>query len=1064
MQLQLLAVVAFGFSAFASGDSATLLDFHSITEEDTDDAFAEAVHEEPALEQQLVLNDPGFQMAAIQKSVQPPSQVKAHADLWGVPVKAIQPSSVVTSSGTPMLDYGSHTPSVFEKDVTDLIFGLSKVGSKGKEFGGAIEKIKVMIETSMLPAVESAHSSNQEELDKLHGELHSCYTVRDEAFASATSQKDTYEDTSPEHKTCRKGEAELYQSNVDAHEQWKDLKEIKMLQCHAFSSILDKTGDQKSNEVSMIKAGGENAETYVRRISANVCGMAKGTDGGEDGQGGHQKGGFLDRLLSQKDLCEKATKEFNDQTEKSRELDKEWHEEHLRCNQIQDKMDGAACNYAIEKKDACEAYVECYKSKKQSYLDADATVRQEEISRKEEWIGLKRMHCLIDAFQDFNVTSVEIEYCQREHNTSHLNIEYHTIPNVEDCEVPDLYPSTVAYKAAEFTPLPILAKGRMDANECTGVNEVSETPREGSPSTCNCTRVTLNGPYSAGGMVKCVDCLVIRRSTDMSSCPDGTKLFSPRSREDWVTFLNSADPLRAPNWIIDVTRPEDGCGGCEEFPMNSNNSDQQSWVTSDGSAWWLRNSTYDPSTAQNLDGDYQANCFLDLKEDPEDADSVTFNDQNCDYHSKSYYCQAVQQNLDPKVGSPTGCVCKKVELNGRYSPGMLVKCTNCLDVYRSDDKNSCPLGTKLWSPRTRADWTTFIASATILADPNWIIDVTRPQDGCGGCTDYAMNSGEPEQATWRTADGSPWWLSPIKNFDAPNEGYIANCYLDLGPHPPVNADSVPIFSDGCKYHSKSYYCQPPSSKIDEVVTTTAAPWKSSDVSTVPAPGSPANCTCQLLNLTGDYSAGAILKCTGCLEVEKTTDNSSCPENTKIFAPQTREDWATFFASGGLPPGNGSNFIVDVTSLKNGCGGCTEYAMNSANANQSMWVTSDGAPWWLRSTTYEQPSGDYTANCYLDLKNSTNEDNLELDDGNTGEGKYNSSCIFRATDYYCQPKASHYFSQENLTLAENSEESSAEEAARIEEEESEGNSEDRATLEEEARIQEEESEGNSVVLE
>ena len=57
------------------------------------------------------------------------------------------------------------------------------------------------------------------------------------------------------------------------------------------------------------------------------------------------------------------------------------------------------------------------------------------------------------------------------------------------------------------------------------------------------------------------------RSSQKNSCPNGMKIFSPASRGDWKTFLTSAGPLRAPHWIIDVTRPQNGCGGCKKSEL-----------------------------------------------------------------------------------------------------------------------------------------------------------------------------------------------------------------------------------------------------------------------------------------------------------------------------------------------------------------------------------------------------------------------------------------------------------------------------------------------------------------
>ena len=73
-------------------------------------------------------------------------------------------------------------------------------------------------------------------------------------------------------------------------------------------------------------------------------------------------------------------------------------------------MDGAACKRAVDMKDACETYAECYTIKKQSYLTAELTVKGDgkqltgnEKDRQAEWKGLKRMQCLMKAYTYFDL-------------------------------------------------------------------------------------------------------------------------------------------------------------------------------------------------------------------------------------------------------------------------------------------------------------------------------------------------------------------------------------------------------------------------------------------------------------------------------------------------------------------------------------------------------------------------------------------------------------------------------------------------------------------------------------
>merc|ERR1719337_692327 len=98
---------------------------------------------------------------------------------------------------------------------------------------------------------------------------------------------------------------------------------------------------------------------------------------------------------------------------------------------------------------------------------------------------------------------------------------------------------------------------------------------------------------------------------------------------------------------------------------------------------------------------------------------------------------------------PVGdCRCTSIVVSSEFSPGALLKCENCIDVFRSKDQNSCPAGTKLFSPRSRADWEAFINSATPLRDPNFIIDVTRPLDADGAPFGTPMNFDDPVRRTF----------------------------------------------------------------------------------------------------------------------------------------------------------------------------------------------------------------------------------------------------------------------------------------------------------------------------
>merc|ERR1719284_727234 len=690
-----------------------------------------------------------------------------------------------------------------EAAITDLMMGKTAFGAT--PMGGSVKKIKDLLTKTMMPKVIAAHKADQAQLNRLVREIAKCGSTKDSALKGAKAEFAKNKKESRYHKSCRADEAVKYTSKKNCLTQQRSLYNIKVLKCKAFSDISKKWGTTKNNKAVVSKGASESVESYVTRLSTTFCGRhihgPKGTKKGPGGWGGGLAGGMLDQYLRAKEACQRATRNYNNKVKECKRKIHAYNVRKAKCNQYQTLMDAKSCKSAVLTKDACETYAGCYYSKVKAYRIAETKVKFEERDRKAEWRGLKRMECLINAFADGKVTNAEVDACKKKTvSTTHLNIKYPKVPPLVKCLVPQLYPSTGTYKKAEFHPLPLLAKGK-ESVECSGVAEISLKPSSGSPKPCKCKRVTLNGPYAAGPMVKCTNCRDVRRSYDKNSCPIGTKIFSPSSRSDWQTFFNSAGALYAPNWIIDVTRPQNGCGGCTGNPMNSGNSRQKTWRTSDGSPWWLRSTRY-----SEPNGDYHANCFLNLWRTPRRADAVTVNDHNCHYHAKSYYCQLEKMDLKPKAGSPSSCKCSLVTLAGKYSAGKVVKCEQCLTVYRASQKNSCPNGMKIFSPRTREDWKTFIASATPLRAPHWIIDVTRPQNGCGGCTRYPMKSTTPQQATWRTSDGSPWWLRSTR-YNEPNGDYTANCFMDLW-RKPSSERNIQMNDWRCNYRSRSYYCQP----------------------------------------------------------------------------------------------------------------------------------------------------------------------------------------------------------------------------------------------------------------
>merc|ERR1711939_312527 len=234
--------------------------------------------------------------------------------------------------------------------------------------------------------------------------------------------------------------------------------------------------------------------------------------------------------------------------------------------------------------------------------------------------------------------------------------------------------------------------------------EMAAPTKCGPGSSGSCRVEVLNNVvgYSAGKVLRIRNGRGVRRSSDKSSCPTGWKIWSPRNKNDWIKVYNAMGKNinnypKKPHFIVDVTRPANGCGGCTKYAMKSTTAQQGSWRTTDGSAWWLRDAKYNEPN-----GDYHANCYLHVYD--VNPNNVRFNDGNCNYLSSAYLCQKAEKGLSCGPGSPSNCKANVINAKG-YSAGKIIRIDNGRAVRRSGDKHSCPTNYKIWSPRNKNDWT-----------------------------------------------------------------------------------------------------------------------------------------------------------------------------------------------------------------------------------------------------------------------------------------------------------------------------------------------------------------------
>merc|ERR1719321_1328262 len=146
----------------------------------------------------------------------------------------IKPSVPSSENATSSDAADNEKVSEFEKDVTDLVLGLSKGGAGATPFGGSVNKILKVITDEMIPAVLNAHERDQKELNKLAAAVKGCATTKDNAVKKSLVDKTTYKRSSGSHKTCRVTEAGLYTDTMETRKDMKAKKKLKDETCKSF--------------------------------------------------------------------------------------------------------------------------------------------------------------------------------------------------------------------------------------------------------------------------------------------------------------------------------------------------------------------------------------------------------------------------------------------------------------------------------------------------------------------------------------------------------------------------------------------------------------------------------------------------------------------------------------------------------------------------------------------------------------------------------------------------------------------------------------------------------------
>jgi hypothetical protein len=120
--------------------------------------------------------------------------------LRSVDSKQPEPEMDSVMEETPMLKGEYERAEEFEKDVTDLIMGLSKSGGDATPMKASVDKISKIIKNDMMVKVKAAHVTDQKELNTLAAAVLKCRTDRYKQLNISHKTRLTYKVESKLHK------------------------------------------------------------------------------------------------------------------------------------------------------------------------------------------------------------------------------------------------------------------------------------------------------------------------------------------------------------------------------------------------------------------------------------------------------------------------------------------------------------------------------------------------------------------------------------------------------------------------------------------------------------------------------------------------------------------------------------------------------------------------------------------------------------------------------------------------------------------------------------------------
>jgi len=324
------------------------------------------------------------------------------------------------------------------KDVTSKLLMLAE-GTPSDDLLPFIQKLKKQI--------EPWHEKSTATLKTAIEEVEACTEGMEKGMRETDAKKGSCSAASTSHTMHREDESAKFTSKEQAKAEEAEKKEEMTTECNAFKAVKDEVHSATASY------GGGDEGAYLESVSEQFC------------------SGLLPRFKDAKQRCTTATSEHTKASEIYETKNTAYTVQKSASDTVQTEMDVTCCEYALATKGVCTNHDTCYEDKVAAYKAVEAIIKGEEKIKKVEWRVYSRIECLLPVLGTDNAAAIDA--CrEKEHSTSHLDIDYPKIPEKTACEAVQDFPGTEAYKNEHFGNLPENAKGKAVA-VCAGMEGAS---------------------------------------------------------------------------------------------------------------------------------------------------------------------------------------------------------------------------------------------------------------------------------------------------------------------------------------------------------------------------------------------------------------------------------------------------------------------------------------------------------------------------------------------------------------------------------------------------------------